>query len=215
MPFKCNPENFEKIFQEEYIGKISHESIRNGLKLSDSVRVKLNGGFPRWLYLLDENNCLYRVRYKIKTALWLDKTDKWRYVSIFPNFIKRWYQPCLNLLEYISSEVRRGEDIFEHIDDPEELFHCEDHIAGAVYRLGESCAQIKCEALLNSRYTHVFNRPVPARGFKVNEDKRFKLLYSLIITARFFFGINTGTHALVNSIIHLSTIFVTFVRFCV
>lgn len=173
------------------------------MKLSDSVRVKFNGGFSRWLYLLDENNCLFKVSFRVKTALWLDETGKWRYVSIFPNFIKRWYQPCLNLLEYISCEVRRGEDIFTHIDDPKELLLCEDRIAGALYRLEKSCLQIKCEALLNSRYTHVFNRPVPDRDFKVAETTRFAYLNSLIITARFFFGVNTGVLALVNSIMRL------------
>ena len=203
LPFKCNSDDFEKIYQEEYKGKISHWFIRNNLKLSDSVRLKLNGGFSRWLYLLDENNCLFKVSFRIQTALWLDEAGKWRYVSIFPNFIKRWYQPSLNLLEYVSCEVRKGEDILAHIDDPEELLLCEDRIAGAVHRVEKHCMQIECEALLNSKYTLVFNRPIPARGINIDGDKRFKLLYSLIITARYFFGENTGVLALVNNIIHL------------
>lgn len=203
MPFKCNLEDYKRIYQNEYKDKISHESIRNGLKLSGSVRVKLNGGFSRELLLLDKNNCIFKVDFKVQTALWLDETSKWRYVSIFPNFIKRWFQPCLNLLEYISCEVGESEDIFSQIDDPEELLLCEDRIADALYRLGKSCAENSFEALLNARYTHVFNRLVPTRGFNVTEVKRFKLVYSLIVTARRFFGINTGVLALVNNIMRL------------
>lgn len=203
LPCKCNSEEFERIYQDEYIGQISHESIRNGLNLPDSVRVKLNGGFTRWLYLHDENNCLYKVRFKVKTALWRDQAGKWRYVSIFPDFIKRWYQPCLNLLEHISCQVGKGEDVFEHIDDPEELLLCEDRITGAAYRLQKHCVRIKCEALLNSRYTDVFNRSVPFRGYEAAKTRRFGRLYSLVITARHFFGEATGVLALVNSIMRL------------
>jgi hypothetical protein len=204
LPFKCNLEDFKKIYQEEYIGKISHEFIRRGLKLPDSVRVKLNGGFERWLYLIDEKDCLFKFRYRIQTALWFtDESGKGKYVSIFPNFIRRWCQPCLNLLEHISCKVGKGEDVFKHIDDPEELVPCEDRIAGAAGRLEKHCLKIRCEALLNSRYTEVFNRPISAMGYELVNTKRFPFLYSLVVTAKHFFGVDNGVLACVNTIIRL------------
>lgn len=204
LSFKCNPEVFEKIYQEEYKGKITHRFIRSGLNLSDSVGLKLNGTFERWLYLIDENSCLYRVRIGIQTALWFNVvTGKWQYVSIFPNFIKRWYQPCLNMLEYISLKVGKGEDILKHIDDPKELILCEDCIAGAIKRLEISCAKLNVEALLNSRYTQIFNKPIPAKNFREEKIKRFPRMYSLIITARYFFGTDNGVLARLNTKIHL------------
>lgn len=115
LPFKCNPEEFERIYQEEYKSKISHGFIRNKLGLSESVRLKLNGTFKRWLYLLDQDNRLYRVQYRIQTALWTDpETGKDNYVSIFPNFIKRYCPLCLHMLEYLSCQVGKGEDILRH-----------------------------------------------------------------------------------------------------
>ena len=94
--------------------------IRNSLRLPDSVKLKLNGTFGRWLHLLDADNRLYRKFYRIQTAVWFDEEEgKWRYVSIFPNFIKKYCPPCLNMLEYIGCRIRKGEDIFKHIDDPE------------------------------------------------------------------------------------------------
>jgi len=204
LPFKCNPEDFEKFYQEEYKGQISHRFIRSGLNLSDGVRVKLNGAFERWLYLIDEENKLYDVRLKIQTALWFnDKEGKWQYVSIFPNFIKRWYQPSLNLLEYISVKVGKGEDIFKHIDDPKELFLCEDRIAGAVKRLETRCTKLNLEALLNSCYTQVFNRSIPAKNSEERRIRRFPGMYSLIVTARYFFGKDSGVLALTNTKIRL------------
>jgi len=101
LPFKCNSEEFERIYQKEYKSKITHGFIRNELGLSESVRLKLNGTFGRWLYLLDENDRLYVVRYRIQTALWYNPvTGKKMNVSIFPNFIKHYCQPCLHLLEH-------------------------------------------------------------------------------------------------------------------
>lgn len=204
MPFKCNRDNFEKTYQNEYKGKISYRFIRESLNLPDSVRLKFNGTFPRWLFLIDENNNLYKFRYRIKTALWLDaETNKWHYVSIFPNFIKRWCQPSLNLLEYASCEVRKGEDILTHIDDPEEILLCEDRIVTAVKGLERNCLQIKYDALLNSKYVESFNRTVQTEGFYLSNNKRFTILYSLITTARHYFGVITGVLALVNNIIRL------------
>lgn len=200
LPFKCNPADFEKIYRDEYKGKISHEFIRTGLNIWDSIRLKLNGTFERGLYLIDEINNLYSVRLKIQTAAWFNNiTRKWQYVSIFPNFIKRWYQPCLNLLEYVSLKVGKGEDIFKHIDDPRELFLCEDRIAGAIKRLGMKCTKLDLEALLNSKYTQVFNRSVPAKYFEERRIRRFPGMYSLVITARYFFGKDSGVLALLNT----------------
>ena len=102
LPFKCNPEVFEKIYQEEYKGKITYRFIRSGLNLSDSVGLKLN-----------------------------------------------------------------------------------------------------VEALLNSRYTQIFNKPIPAKNFREEKIKRFPRMYSLIITARYFFGTDNGVLAQVNAKIHL------------
>ena len=95
VPFKCNSEDFDKINKEFYKNKITYGFIRSKLGLSDSVKLKLNGTFGRDLYLLDKNNCLYQKFYRVQTASWFNrKSGKWKYVSIFPDFIKRYCTPC-------------------------------------------------------------------------------------------------------------------------
>ncbi|MDQ2088266.1 hypothetical protein RBH29_17720 [Herbivorax sp. ANBcel31] len=167
----------------------------------DSVKLKLNGTFKRQLYLLDKNNCLYSVEYRVQTALWFnDKTSKWQYVSIFPSFIKKYIQPCINLLEYISCKTRKGENIFEHIDDPKEILDCEDRIVNIIKGIENNCNEFNYTALLNSKYTQVYNTPLIIETKSLSQ-KLFGTLYMLVITARAFSGKQEGVLALINSLI--------------
>ena len=203
LPFKCNSEDFEKIYQNEYKKRITHRFIRNELGLSEGVRLKLNGTFGRWLYLLDENDALYMTRYRIQTALWENPaTGKKTYVSIFPNFIKKYYQPCLLMLEYISRHTGKGEDILRHIDDPEGLINCEDRFARTMKKLEIDCSKANYPALLNSRYTEVYNIPVTVSSRNIS-PRRYPWMYSLVATAVQYFGKYEGVLSLVNTIITL------------
>lgn len=202
LPFKCKSADFARIYQELYKNRITHEFIRNKLGLPDSVRLKLNGTFGRRLYLLGEDNCLYRNFYRVQTAVWFSESlGKWQYVSIFPNFIKRYCPPCLDILEYISCRIRKGEDIFEHIDDPEGILDCEDRITKPIRRIEKECNKDNYPALLNARYTDVYNRPLSVSAKRV--AGRFSILHNLVTTARQFFGKQQGVISLVNMIILL------------
>lgn len=202
LPFKCKSEDFTRIYQELYKNRITHELIRSKLELPDSVKLKLNGTFGRWLHLLGDDNCLYRNSYRIQTAVWFNEcSGKWQYVSIFPNFIKRYCSPCLDILEYISCRIRKGEDIFEHIDDPEGILNCEDRITKLLRRIEKECDRDNFPALLNSRYTDVYNRPLSVPTKKV--AGRFPVLHNLVAIARQFFGKQQGVLSLVNTIILL------------
>lgn len=204
IPFKCNSDIFKSIYQKEYKNRISHTMIRNVLRLPDSVRLKLNGTFKRWLYLIDGDNCLYRFRYKIQTAMWFNgETGKWNYVSIFPNFIKKYCQPSLHMLEYMSCHVGKGENIFRHMDDPDEILDCEDSIVEPLRRIEKACLSSNYTALLNSRYTMVFNRPLVLSASEVLATRRFSALYTLVLTARKFFGRHVGVLSLANFSIQL------------
>ena len=172
------------------------------MELPDSVRLKLNGTFERQLYLLDEKSCIYQVPYKVQTAVWFNEdSGKWQYISIFPDFIKRYCAPCLHLLEYISCQAGKGEDFYRHIDDPEAILDCEDSITRPARRIEKECMKVNYLALLNSRYMCIYNRSLPA----VNPDctKMFSVLYNLVLTARYLFGEMHGVLSLANSIILL------------
>lgn len=172
--------------------------------LPDSVRLKLNGTFKRDLFLLNNNDCMFRVVYRIQTALWYDdQAEKWQYVSIFPSFIKRYCQPSINMLEYISCKTGKGESIFEHIDDPEEILESEDRLIWLLRKLERESNRTSSPALLNSRYTEVYNKPLTITADADAFTRRFPMLYLLVLTARQYFGQQQCVLSLVNTMIRL------------
>lgn len=131
-----------------------------------------------------------------------EERGKWQYVSIFPCFIKKYCLKNLHLLENVSSRTGKGEDIFDHIDDPEELFNIEDPIVRRFVRFEKEFKTSDPSALLNSRYVEMGNQPINIDACNI-APKRFKKIYELILTARVFFGIETGVLSLTNSIFRL------------
>jgi hypothetical protein len=167
------------------------------------VKIKLNGTFTRNLYYLDEKNNVCEISFKIQTAAWMNtSTGKWQYVSIFPCFIKKYCPLSLHLLENISCHTGKGENIFRHIDDPEEFFDCEDPITRPLKRFEKDFKVSDPSALLNSRHVEVYNIPICLDVYTI-ERKRFQRVYELVLTARVFFGIKEGVLALANSILLL------------
>jgi hypothetical protein len=173
------------------------------LGLSEGVKIKLNGRFSRDLYYLDEQNDIQKIRFQIQTAAWkYPGLDKWNYVSIFPCFIKRYCPISLHMLEKISCQTGKGENVFRHIDDPEAHFNCEDPIVQPLKRFEKEFRISDPSALLNSRYVQVYNRPIDLNVYCVS-PMRFKKVYELILTARFYFGIETGVLSMTHAILPL------------
>lgn len=168
--------------------------------VSDVVRLKKNGTFKRTVELLDDSGSLYEKEFRIQTALWTDPaTGKNHYVSIFPNFIKRYIRPGLNVLEYISCQTGKGEDIFRHIDDRNSLYSCEDRIATNLQRLDKICRDKQFDSILNARYTLAYNRPISIPREDVL-GLRFPHVVTLILVARQYFGLESGVLAAVNAL---------------
>jgi hypothetical protein len=127
---------------------------------------------------------------------------KWQYVSIFPCFIKKYCPLSLHLLENISSRTGKGEDIFDHIDDPEEFFNREDPLVRPLERFEKEFKISNPSALLNSMYTEIHNRPIQLDAYSMT-PRRFQKVYELILTARVFFEIRAGALSLANTILRL------------
>jgi hypothetical protein len=200
LPCNSNPNNF---YNELYKNRITHEFIRNELGLPEDIKIKLNGTFARDLCYLDNNNNICKIRFKIQTAVWMNpETGKWQYVSIFPCFIKKYCALSLHLLENISSHERKGDKIFDHIDDPENLFDCEDSIIRVLIKFEKAFKISDPSMVLNSRYVEMGNEPISLNASYMS-SKRFKKVYQLILTARVYFGIGTGVLSLTNSIFRL------------
>ncbi len=197
LPCNSNPNNF---YDELYKNRITHGFIRNELGFPEDIKIKLNGTFTRDLCYLDDKSNVCKINFKIQTAAWMNaERGKWQYVSIFPCFIKKYCPLSLHLLENVSSRAGKDDKIFDHIDDPEKLFDSEDPIVRPLVRFEKEFKISNPSALLNSRYVQMGNQPITldACGIAL---RRFKKVYELILTARVFFGIETGVLSLTNSI---------------
>jgi len=131
-----------------------------------------------------------------------EERRKWQYVSIFPCFIKKYCLQSLHLLEIASCRTRKGENIFDQIDDLEELFDSEDPITRPLERFEKRFRISNPSVLLNSKYIETHNRPIKIDTNSI-APMRFQKVYELIITARVFFGIKTGVLSFVNTILRL------------
>jgi len=107
------------------------------------------------------------------------------------------------MFEYISCQVGKGENVFKHIDDPEGFFDYEDRITKPIRRIEKECLKVNYQALLNSKYTEIYNTSLPGVVNSSKATKRFSVLFDLLATARHFFGKQHGVLSFVNKIIHL------------
>lgn len=104
------------------------------------------------------------------------------------------------MLEYISCQVGKGEYFYRHIDDPEGIIDCEDRITRPIKRIEKESCKHNYSALLNSKYTDVYNRTLYVTGKVTMPAKQFPVLYDLVLVARQFFGRQQGVLSLVNTV---------------
>ena len=129
--------------------------VRKELNIPESDKLKRNGTFSRWLYYKD-GNVLKQSRVKMQTLLWTDKDGNQNYVSIFPDFIIKYNVASTDLIEFISNNVRKGDDIFKYIEDPEDLVESEDVIIRACQKVDKACQNKAIAAQLSAKYTTMF-----------------------------------------------------------
>jgi hypothetical protein len=199
LPCKCEPQEFENIYREKYKAGITNGVIRSKLEGFDVVRLKRNGTFGRNVELMDSSGNLYMVRFRVQTALWEDSSGKQHYVSIFPNFIRKFTRPCLSVLEYISCNTVRGEDIFSHIDDSNNIHSCEDRMVHILETLDKKCDSEGYIYSLHADYKTISNGSIAVQGEEVCR-KRFPHVFTLIIMVRKYFAMRFGGLAVAWSI---------------
>lgn len=107
------------------------------------------------------------------------------------------------MLEYISCQLGKGEFFYRHIDDPEGFLDCEDRITMPIKRIEKESGEHNYPALLNSKYTDVYNRPLRVTGRDTRPAKQFPVLYNFVLVARQFFGRQQGVLSLANTVILL------------
>lgn len=180
LPCKCNQEDFKRIYQENYRAAITNEFIRSNLDGFEVIGLKRNGTFGRKLELLDLSNNLYIVEVRIQTTLWKDITGEIHYLSIFPNFIRKYTRPSLTTLEYISCKTKKEEDVFLHIDDKNNIHSCEDRLVYTLKALDNKCNKENYENLLKVKYG--YNSSISSAVLNNEVDKsRFPHIHALIV----------------------------------
>jgi hypothetical protein len=196
---------FLKEYEEKYFKGICKASIRKELNIPESDKLKKNGTFERGLYYIIENNLNY-AKLSIQTMLWEKASGEKIYISIFPSFVIKYNKVSTDLIEFISTNVRKDESIFKYIDDSGNLLECEDILIRSCDKVDNAVACKKFTALINAKYTETFNSILCPISFVAYMEitLRFKETFVLLKTAKICFE----TMILIgDSLSHLNELF--------
>lgn len=181
-----NYNSFKEDYQNNYLNAIDKEDIRQKLNIPDTDNLKKNGYWLRTLYY-SIDTVLTHSRVKIQKLQWTTQDGKKIYISVWPNFIIKYNPVSTDLIELISTNIRKGEQIFRLIADPECLLECEDLLHNCCQRVNQSCITNNYSAILNANYTQIHSS-----FLEINTDKielfRYPEVYLLHKTAQTFYG---------------------------
>ena len=124
-----------------------------------SDKLKKNGTFKRGLFFLLGGVIVYRI-IKIQTMLWSKANGQRVYISVFPSNVIKYNKVDTGLIEFISSNVKEGEYVFQYVDDSGDAIDCEDILIRSCYRVERACMSRSLSALLNSRFTEILNKTI-------------------------------------------------------
>ncbi len=167
-------------YKNNYLKVDFKDFVRYELNIPASDKLKKNGTFERGLYY-KINSCLKYIRVNIQTMLWTTSSGKSFYISIFPSCIIKYNRVATDLIEFISTNVRKGESIFNYIEDADSLIECEDNLARSCERVNKACHDKKFDALLNSKHTTIFNSPIKISKEEYNKCNTYSFIHTLIL----------------------------------
>lgn len=117
--------------------------------------------------------------------LWKKASGENTYISVFPSSIIKYNKVDTNLIEFISTNVKDGEDVFKYVDDSDSTIDCEDILIRNCDRVEHACVSRRFSALLSSRFTEIVNKTATVMSFYEFSriTLRFKEIYLLKRTA--------------------------------
>lgn len=128
--------------------------------------------------------------------LWTKANGYKVYISIFPSNIIKYNKVDTELIEFISSNVKEGEDIFKYVNDSENNLDCEDVLIHSCEKVEKACLRRHFSSLLSSRFTEILNKTIEVVNFSdfLKLELKFKEIYLLLKTAAecFNYGIIKG-----------------------
>jgi hypothetical protein len=159
-----NYNNFFKDYQKNYLDKIDKEKIRKQLNIPDGDYLKKNGSWQRTLYYTIDKVLQYS-KVKIQKLQWTTETGDSHYISVWPDFIIKYNPVTIDLIELISLNIRKDEDIFTYIKDPECFLDCEDLLHFSTQKVNQACIDKNYSAILNSNYTIIYGTGIKLSDF--------------------------------------------------
>ncbi len=191
--------NFYEEYNQNYINKITYDFVRDQLGLDASVRVKRNGTWERDLTFTVSFGLVIK-RVIIQKMLVYDMFEVGYYISVFPQIIIKYCPLSSDLLEEITVNVPKGEDILKHINDPRKLFDSEDYLANACANMENRCIKEIFTAILAQKLAVVTNK---IADFKDAERARYPNLLALCMLGQMLFLKNTGIFSELNVLLGL------------
>ena len=122
-------------------------------------RLIFHGGWYRDFYYLKGENTLCYSRIFIRTIMWIDKNGNNNYISLWPDFVIKYNPLSADLIEYLVTNIKRGENIFlgNYFKDPDQLLDCEDLIHSFCQIVDYACWDKNYAALIAANYTQGHN----------------------------------------------------------
>lgn len=152
--------------------------------MQESDKLKKNGTYERGIFFISDGLVAYK-RIRIQTMLWTKEDGQKIYISVFPSNVIKYNKVETGLIEFISTNVKEGEYIFEHVDDSEDTIDCEDILVSSCKRVERTCTSRGLSALLSSRFTAILNKTISVMTFSEYHriNLMFKEIYLLMRTA--------------------------------
>lgn len=182
-----------------FLDGLDIDELRKLLDLAPDVKLKKNGTFPRKLYYTVDGKLTSREIPIQKLHLTFpNRTTK--YISVFPSFIIKYNKVSADLIERISKIIRKGEDIFSAIQDPQNVLPSEDLLHRSCQRVNVTCEEKSLAAVLNARYTEIYGYPVRLDTYE-ETSFRYPAIYVLYRTGEIYTGEAKGV------LVHLNKLF--------
>lgn len=151
-----NLDDFDQDYEKNYLNIVSSKFVRSEFGLSCVVKIKKNGTFSRTLYIY-VGNTLVKKRVKIQKFQYIDSHGIKHYASVFPSFIFKYNPLHEELIDLVISNVEKGENVLEHINDVDNLIDCEDIIANACTNIEKKIRSKKLLETTTAKYVTVLN----------------------------------------------------------
>jgi hypothetical protein len=191
-------ENFEQELNNKYLKSLTHEKALEILGLEPGTPIKKNGTWPRNLIILNITKLeLHRI--KIQKFQWIDKDSKKHYASIFPSFIFKHNPLHSDLIEYIANNLNDSGNVFEYVEDPDDILESEDKIIKNCLSLEKKLSKSHIPEKIAIKYTEQFNDIANVRNIKFY---KFHILKYIIKLTSVIYNKTKNILSFLNSIIN-------------